>query len=197
MPKFSIYIPDDLWADAQAAEPEAKASALVQGALKRLIDAKGRKGYAALPADVIAERERVLAIVTGRARESYVAGYRIGLMFIEEFPWDAIEDFQRVGWDIDDWTNSVENYRIPVRGEADRFWDFDTFWEDCSEGELLSSLAASERPTGAIREGFVDAFRDVLAETTQTVRHLGSVATVADAAGDPDSGDATAKEEAE
>jgi hypothetical protein len=197
MPKFSIYVPDDLWVSAQAAQPEAKPSPLVQTALRRLVDSESRKSYASLPADVLAERERVLAIVTGRARKSYVAGYRIGLMFIEEFPWDAIEDFQRVGWDIESWTNSVENYEIPVRGEEGRRWDFDTFWEYCAEGELESSLAASEPPTGAIREGFVDAFRDVLDEAMQTVRRVGSVASVADAAGDPDPADSMAKEEAE
>jgi hypothetical protein len=197
MPKFSIYVPDDLWASAQAAQPEAKPSPLVQTALRRLVDAESRKSYAALPADVLAERERVLAIVTREARESYVEGYRIGLEFIEEFEWEAIEDFRRLEWSVDNWADSLDDRETPVPGEADHVWTFDTFWRYRAGEHMSSILNALERPTGVIREGFVDAFRDVLTEATQAIRHVAPQATVADPAGDPDPAEATAKEETE
>jgi hypothetical protein len=179
MPKFSIYIPDDLWADAQAAEPEAKASALVQGALKRLIDAKGRKGYASLPDDVMEARARVFSKAAERARESYVNGYRIGLRFIEEFPWEAIEDFQRVGWDIAQWDAELSNAEYPCGEDengATLSYDFDSFWESIAQEVLSSTLAQLERPAGPLREGFIDAFRDVFSEATQAARYAGTPA---------------------
>jgi hypothetical protein len=182
MPKFSIYIPDDLWTDAQAAEPEAKASALVQGALKRLIDAKGRKGYASLPDDVMEARARVFAQAAERARESYVNGYRIGLRFIEEFPWEAIEDFQRVGWDIARWDDELSNAEYEC-GEDENgktlVYDFDSFWNGFAQEVLFSSLAQLERPAGSLCEGFIDAFRDVYSEATQAARYAGIPAATA------------------
>lgn len=186
MPKFSIYIPDDLWTDAQAAEPETKASALVQGALRRLIDAKGRKSYASLPADVMEIRARVFAQAAEQARESYVNGYRIGLRFIEEFPWEAIEDFQRVGWDIARWDDELSNAEYPC-GEDENggtlHYDFDSFWNSFAQEVLSSTLAQFERPVGPLREGFIDAFRDVFSEATQAARYAGipAVAVVVDA----------------
>jgi hypothetical protein len=174
MPKFSIYIPDDLWTDAQAAEPEAKASALVQGALRRLIDAKGRKGYASLPADVMETRARVFAQAAEHARESYVSGYRIGLRFIEEFPWEAIEDFQRVGWDIARWEDALSDAEYECEKDDDGktyVYDFNSFWNSFAQEVLFSSLAQFERPVGPLHEGFIDAFRDVYSEATQAARY--------------------------
>jgi hypothetical protein len=179
MPKFSIYIPDDLWTDAQAAEPATKASALVQGALRRLIDAKGRKGYASLPDDVMEARARVFAQAAERARESYVNGYRIGLRFVEEFPWEAIEDFQRVGWDIAEWDAELSDAAYPCGKDKDGntlVYDFDSFWNGFAQEVLSSFMAQQERPAGPLREGFIDAFRDVFSDATQAARYAGTPA---------------------
>lgn len=153
MPKFSIYVPDDLWTAVLAASPDVKPSPLVQAALKRLVDDRSLSARAQLPEAVIVQRDRVVRRAAAQAAGRYVDGYQIGLSFIEELPWAAIEDFDRIGLDIDEWDPFLSTY-----GK-----NFSDEWRDHSADVLESFIAQDEKPTGMLRDGFLDAFRDVLA----------------------------------
>lgn len=161
MPKFSIYIPDDLWTEVQASSPNAKPSPLVQDALRRFLATQAPQPRTRLPEAVLVERERVIRKSVAAAEKSYVDGYRIGLVFIDLMPWAAIEDFERLDWDIEAWDVELGNYQV-LNGDGD-VWDFDETWNEFANGQLDSVLATTQRPMGILKDGFVDAFRDVLA----------------------------------
>src|SRR5690242_12075232 len=101
MPKFSIYVPNDLWARAESINPGAKPSAVVQDALERLVGGQARRPALQTFSDSLLEhRRQVLAKATERAQGAYLAGYETGLNVIadDDLPWSAIEDFERLGW---------------------------------------------------------------------------------------------------
>jgi hypothetical protein len=164
MPKFSIYIQDELWERALATAPDTKPSTLVQAALRRLIGSQApRLSLANFSDELLEQRRNVLAKVAGQAREAYLSGYEIGLkvMADDELPWEAIEDFERLGWNFEAWKKEFSGWY----GQ-----DWTGWWEAYGAPETDSGLQAEEGPMGAVLEGLIDAFKDLRAAALAELR---------------------------
>jgi hypothetical protein len=167
MPKLSVSVPDDVWAEAASQVPALKASALVQEALRTFISThKARPAYAALPNELTRRREAIVANVAIKVRRTYLEGYEVGLNMIDELPWDAIEDLERVGWDVYAWDPELENYQV----EGEPVLNFDDLWMRHGEDYTQSALQRKNGPSGVMLEGLVDAFKDVVRAGMEGVR---------------------------
>jgi Arc/MetJ family transcription regulator len=87
MPKLSVSVQDELWAEAQRAlGPRKGASRIVQEALRRVISEQDQ----ALRGEVVVPEERFRQAL-GRVRENlrveYQRGYEVGLSMAEEWSW--------------------------------------------------------------------------------------------------------------
>jgi hypothetical protein len=168
MPKFSIYIPDELWEKALATAPDTKPSTLVQAALRRMIASQGpRLSLANFSDAMLEERRKVLAKVAAKAREAYLSGYQVGLrvMADDELSWQAIEDFERLGWDFEAWKNEFSGWYGQNWGE---WWD--GYGQEVETGITDSGIQAEQGPTGAVLEGLIDAFKDLRAAALAGLR---------------------------
>ncbi len=78
MPKFSVYVPDERWDSARAAEPHPNPSQPMQTALRRFVgEAAAWPVFTrARPADSLAQLAVVRATLAQRARERYEASYQ-------------------------------------------------------------------------------------------------------------------------
>src|SRR5687768_17187578 len=102
MPKLSVYIPDDLWVQAQALQPDEGASQVLQAALREKVERTEARPYAVLTDQIRAKQLVVAGEVEGRLRTAYQAGFDMGLEFTKLLPWDALHAFASLGWDLDE-----------------------------------------------------------------------------------------------
>lgn len=166
MAKLSVYVPDELLAEAKQADPEVRPSSILQDALRsRLVDRNSRP-YAQLDGQLRREREEAQRVVIDRMADAWRTGYSAGLEFAKHLPWEAFEDFATLRWDLPLWRESFDEheYRLidPAPDEEGLVLSY--------FGPLLVHLQAwgpsfptadDGTPIGVIGEGFADAIRDV------------------------------------
>src|SRR5664280_1391582 len=100
MAKLSVYVPDDLLAEAKRVDPEVRPSAILQDALRsRLVDRNSRP-YAQLDDQLRREREEAQRLVIDRVADAWRTGYGAGVEFTKALPWEAFEDFAALNWDL-------------------------------------------------------------------------------------------------
>lgn len=164
MAKLSVYVPDELLAEARRADPEVRPSAILQDALRsRLVDRNSRP-YAQLDDQLTREREEARRLVIDRVADAWRSGYAAGLEFAQHLPWEAFEDLAALHWNLSAWRESFDDsdYRIidPTPDEADHVLDFRLLLQS---GEMTMSIPTDDdgTPVGVIGEGFTDAIREV------------------------------------
>ncbi len=115
MPKFSVYVPDELWDSARAAEPHLNPSQLMQTALRRFVgEATARPVFTReRPADSRAQVAAVRAQLAQRARERYEAGYQQGLALATTLPWEALDQLAELEWDLTRWDEERDEDEDP------------------------------------------------------------------------------------
>jgi hypothetical protein len=176
MPKLSVYVPDDLWAEARGIDAEITPSALLQELLRARIHEHKSRPYRRLTSELETELAKARAVVVDRVAEAYQAGYAVGLAFAPNLPWTAFERLVESGWDVKSWRETFENEEYE--------WMLATP-EDRNEGVVVvdwrSALAAAVDesvgylpldqdgvPVGVGAEGFTDALRDLWTGTART-----------------------------
>lgn len=166
MAKLSVYVPDELLAEAKQADPEVRLSALLQDALRsRLVD-RGSRPYAQLDDRLTREREAAQRLITDRVADAWRAGYATGLEFAKSLPWEAFEAFAARRWDVKAWrlTFDETEYRIAdpsSAAEAESVLDFGSLMDWVEERLPAIPTDAHDTPIGVSGEGFTDAIRDV------------------------------------
>jgi len=166
--KMSVYIPDELWATVQAAEPEFKLSSFVQQALSDRFQPAAVRPYAVLSdmqrRNVGRARRQVLAQQT----MAYQSGYDVGVMFAEQLPWRAFTDLVASGWDVQDWRDGFDDAAYEIVDRGGGLWSDDAdhiTWNDvmsiATEDFWEVSKDDREILTGVPAEGFWDAIRDL------------------------------------
>src|SRR5436309_2162545 len=125
MAKLSVYVPDDLLAEAKRGD-DLNVSQVLQTALRERIERPDRP-YARLSPELESRQRLVQEAVVSRIASAYQAGYRVGLALALDLPWEAFEDLARVGWKLQPW------------------------WEDFNDREYLWARADDEdRAEGTI-----------------------------------------------
>lgn len=167
MPKFSVYVPDDLWEQARAAEPELNPSQLMQTALRRHVGrSAGRPAFTRVrPQDSQALVANVRDQLMQRARQRYEEGYRHGLELLIEVPWEAIDQLARHDWDLNAWARASEESRTRYTPDGE------TYGQDQAEPYYQTIVAAANTAytyESTFRMGVTDALQDVWDDITRT-----------------------------
>src|SRR5262245_61589124 len=114
MPKFTVYIPDELWTEAAQADKGSNASQLVQAALRdRLVRARAT---APMSAELTELFEKTAAAVEANGRREYDAGYRFGLNVAAGLAWThlaELADSDPRTWRTYDITVAAEGVPLP------------------------------------------------------------------------------------
>lgn len=124
MPKLSISVPDDLWAQACAEVPGLGPSQLVQALLRRYVArSQGRLPFVRQRSpENSALLEQTLHRVAARTQATYDDGYQAGLAFAEEAPWKLIEELAQQEWDFDQWLEAWHtNHSNEAASEEEQF----------------------------------------------------------------------------
>lgn len=103
MPRFSIYVPDELWERSRATGGVESPSQLVQKALAEMVS---RRATSALPLaqGVEIDRERLAKIEAAKrseVAELYGAGLEHGLRIAEALPFEVLDWLHRFDFDLD------------------------------------------------------------------------------------------------
>jgi hypothetical protein len=168
MPKLSVYIPDELWDSVKKyAPPDTGGSQLVQDTLREFVDRRERRPYAVLSPELIAYREAALARSISKRTEAYQAGYAVGLSFAEYLTWELFTLLERVQWRLSAFAEETSEAEY-VRANAgpddeDQVFDFELAWRDAVESGASDSYVFGDAPDGIVREGFVQALKDLWA----------------------------------
>ena len=178
MAKLSVYVPDELLAQAKRADPEVRPSAILQDALRsRLMDRSSRP-YAQLDDHLRREREEAQRLVTDRMADAWRMGYAVGIEFAKGLPLEAFEAFADAQFryaNLKWWASQFEEddteydsrYAFPEEqkpGELN-ILDFSQLLNKAEEVALKwpDQISKDDEgvPTGVAAEGFTDAIRDV------------------------------------
>jgi len=168
MAKFSVYVPDDLLEEARRADPSLKPSAVLQDALRSHLTDRQSRPYVQLTDELEQERAEAQRLVLGRVSEAYRVGYEVGLDFSRYLPWEAFENFGRLGWDLHAFRQSFDDEEYPhlqaTEAEA-AAGNVVLDWKGTLENSRMQVgfflVDDDEVPVGIVGEGFVDAIRDV------------------------------------
>jgi hypothetical protein len=165
MPKMSVSIPDDLWDKAKALSSTGGGSQLVQEALSEMVGRRGRRPYAELDEELQRDRRLAQHEIDKQLRKAYGIGYSVGLRIARQMPWDALYLFAELGWDLDRFRSEASHYefmRQAVESESIDpdypVFDFDLSFTDAMRNRAELVI---EEPEGVLREGLIDAFRDL------------------------------------
>jgi hypothetical protein len=161
--KMSVYIPDELWAKVKAIDPETGVSQVVQGALReKVAQVEGRATYKELDETLQSSLEEAAAKATARVADTYRMGYRVGLHMSAELSAEGFADFEATGWDLEEFKEDAEEREWPLlpEGAPGYVYSVEESWHRlASDHTDLARLP--NLPTGVMREGVVDAIRDV------------------------------------
>ena len=167
MPKFSVYVPDELWDSVKKYAPNAGGSQLVQDTLREFVDRRERRPYAALSPELVAAREAALAKSLTKRTEAYQAGYAIGLSFAEYLTWELFTVLEQVDWKLSTFAEETgeEEYARANAGpdDDDRVFEFDAAWREAQEHGAPRAYVFADGPAGIVREGFIQALKDLWA----------------------------------
>ncbi len=110
MPRFSVYIPGELFEQAKTLEGSENTSALVQRGLQRLVDdEKATPPYAQRPERsferIIEVRERLLA----EARADYERGYALALEAASAMSLHVLNSLVEQNFDLEKWLKPFKN----------------------------------------------------------------------------------------
>lgn len=169
--KSTVYVPDDLWAEALAAQPAANPSQVVQAGLRVLIHTPRELGYATKPPDqIMADFETAVVRLREEARSEFAHGYRQAVNVAQVIPWFLVEElvdtfhFDVKRWVADDLRCRIERsdgtrYEVPEGTEWARAVDaIDLAFGSIPIGGSGSSL---EVPSTAFADGFRQAMQDL------------------------------------
>jgi hypothetical protein len=166
MAKLSVYIPDELLERAREADPELSPSSVLQEALRLRVTDHRPRPYATLSDELAIEQDAAQRFVLSRVREAWENGYRVGLEFAKELPWEAFEAFATTDWTSQSMAESFAEEEFPILNpspeETDLVLDFERLLQVAQDrcGRRLR-LTDGGVPTGLGAEGFVDAIRQV------------------------------------
>lgn len=167
MPKFSVYVPDDLWEQARAAEPELNPSQLMQTALRRYVGrSAGRPAFTReRPSDsqalVANAREQLLL----RARQRYEEGYQHGLKLVTDLPWESIDRLSRHNWDLNLWLQESDESRNRYTPDGELYRQDEL---EPSFRTVSNAANAAYNHESTYRMGVTDALQDVWDDITRT-----------------------------
>jgi len=181
--KLSISVPNELWDRARAAGNDANPSHLVQEALHRYVEERGRKPAYPLtpPDDVASAKGAVRERFANEARKKFEDGYRAALTAFPVLSWNDIEFLANsYRFDVKRWAHSYAalaedpDLRKAMPGYVSQFpegADVDAAVVQA----LMNALGAWAAPHGmsewepgaTYARGFEQAARDVWREITE------------------------------
>lgn len=164
MPKFSVYVPDELWNEVREAFPGEKVSEMMQRALRGLVNSTAASpALTRFPNDVRERIETIKSRLEEDARAEYTAGYAGGLDVADELKLRHFTSLIEANFDVERWLKPyVEGAKYELRQGIQP-----AHWLNTAAG-TLGYLAApvdydgyNFSPTTARLRGFRDALRDV------------------------------------
>jgi hypothetical protein len=164
MPKFSVYVPDDLWTEVQESYPGEKVSEVMQRGLRNLVSsAAATPRVSKFPSDVRERIEAIKARLTDDARADYKLGYEGGLDVADELKLHHFMSLIEENFDVARW---LKPYVAGAQGDVIQGFQ-PAHWLNTA-AKTLGYLAApvdyddfNFSPTTARLRGFRDALRDV------------------------------------
>jgi hypothetical protein len=146
VPKFSVYVPDDLWDRARKDAPGSSTSQLVQDGLRCLAQ-RGQRPIFEPPEIAPEVMEGLRESLRAKASASYRAGYARGIAAASKLDWETLDLVAQCEWDLQQ-IGKLADWRTgePV-GE-----------------EVVEALTSAGLPTfsGAVLDrGWLDALRAV------------------------------------
>ena len=151
VPKVSVYVPDELWDKVKTLAPETGGSQLIQETIREYVDRRERKPYAILSDGLLAQKRAAEKKALDKLAEAYRAGYGFGLRIADDLTWEMFYAFARVDWDFDEFDDET------VNGDY-RGYQFNNAWTTIARDNRLSE---DDWPQGPVREGIVDALKDL------------------------------------
>jgi len=135
--KTTIYVPDELWAQAVSSQPGANPSQVVQAGLRLLAPGGGRAGYATDPPPEVAAGVREAATrLREQATQLFIRGYRSGVRVGQAMSWQRLESFVEYSQgDVRRWLNGHADEPF-IRRPPENPDDLDiegTIWEHWDE----------------------------------------------------------------
>jgi hypothetical protein len=185
MPKFSVYVADELWDLARLREPHLNASQLVQLALRQLVTtvayeppppafARSRPGDAEASLTTLQQR------FAQQARQRYEQGYRDALQLAEtHFRWETLDRLAEVNWDLRKWVQNLGQL-----GDANPDYmaleDLFVHSEQVATTSDGRKLAFPYWHDDTWKLGFINALRDLwtAVRNDQTTQHLVSTTSL-------------------
>jgi hypothetical protein len=99
--KLSVSVPDELWDRARTAVTEDSPSAVIQAALRRLVDeGPARPAYSQAPvldSELAQQRAATSARLQAEVRELYQLGYRNGIELASKLNWSKLSWIAKTG----------------------------------------------------------------------------------------------------
>jgi hypothetical protein len=169
MPRMTVYVPDTLWADVKAIKPDLSPSQSFQDALREVVRReRARPEHAKLTPALVAVRDEARRQVLEQATVAYQHGYELGLALAPDMHWEAFAALDDARWDWDQWSATLSSDEVDFRlwrAEEDDPGDnfgFESLSDVMSElREKLRLPESVERPSGPVKDGLIDAIRDV------------------------------------
>ncbi|MFZ0168075.1 MAG: hypothetical protein WAL64_01480 [Candidatus Dormiibacterota bacterium] len=170
--KGTVYVPDDLWADAVAAHPDANPSQVVQAGLRALLLTPEGLGYAEeRPQELAPEFEAAVSRLREDARKEFSSGYRHAVRVSQAMPWHIFEELVDVfHFDVKRWVEDDLRPRIESSDGARFKLEEGTSWaqfiRELDDGFGCIPLgpgSSLEVPSSAHADGFRQAMRDLWA----------------------------------
>jgi hypothetical protein len=161
MPRMSIYLPDELVAQAKEFDEEGNMSQLVQLALRRYLGAASEPAYVQRPADAAQLLQTARDALISGARADYAEGFRNALRRAPGLTWSRVDAVAGHNYELQAWVEPfIKDLELLTQLDSDDDEEFHQHLID-DLGDWNQHDDQYTFKSKAYQRGYADGFRDV------------------------------------